>query len=238
MDDTDYTVDRPERIAGILKDLDHKLTLVNIRLDDAGPLYNSALIRLDPDARELFLDELTPIEANRHVQAGTGMRVFASLRGVAVRFSTAVSRIQREDAGILYTCPYPETLQYLQRRETFRVHIPISDRPRIELHYEGWAEPGIADLADLSAQGMCVEVPLEWAEPLEIGSPLRFENLLLPDVGERLGGDLRLANRRQSPRDGYVYAGFQVTGMNQWLERQFNIALLHYQREARRRSME
>ncbi|WP_018139152.1 MULTISPECIES: flagellar brake protein [unclassified Thioalkalivibrio] len=238
MEETDYTVDKPERIAGILKDLDHKLTLVNVRLDDDGPLYNSALVRLDSGARELFLDELTPIEANRHAQEGTGMRVFASLRGVAVRFSTAVSRIEREDAGALYVCPYPETLEYLQRRETFRVHIPISERPRVELQYREWEEPGIGDLADLSAQGMCVEVPQDWVETIEIGTPMRFENLLLPEVGERLGGDLRLANRRRSPRDGYVYAGFQVTGMNQWLERQFNIALLHYQREARRRSME
>lgn len=238
MDETDYIVDKPERIAGILKDLDHKLTLVNVRLDDEGPLYNSALVRLDSAARELFLDELTPPEANRHVQEGTTVRVFANLRGVAVRYSTVVARIEHEEAGALYVCPYPETLHYLQRRETFRVHIPISQRPRVELLYGGWAESGIGDLADLSAQGMCIEVPQEWIDSLEIGTPMRFENLLLPDVGERLGGDLRLANRRRSPRDGYVYAGFEITGMNQWLERQINIALLHYQREARRRSME
>ncbi|WP_373025228.1 flagellar brake protein [Thioalkalivibrio sp.] len=238
MDDTDYTVDKPDRIAGILKDLDHKLTLVSVRLDVDGPLYTSALVRLDPGARELFLDELNPPRAHQQVTAGMSLRVFAALRGVAVRFTTTVARIEQEQGGALYACPYPDTLQYLQRRETFRVHIPMAQRPQVELRTPSWKDPVIGELVDLSGQGMCIELPTSTLDTLEIGSTLAFANLLLPDVSERLSGDLRLANRRRSTRDGYEYAGFEVVGMTQWLERQTNIALLHYQREARRRSME
>lgn len=237
-DDTDYTVDKPDRIAGILKDLDHKLTLVSVRLDADGPLYTSALVRLDPESKELYLDELNPARAHQHVVTGMSLRVFAALRGVAVRFSTTVTRIEQEQAGALYVCPYPDTLQYLQRRETFRVHIPMAQRPQIELRAPDWKDPVIGELADLSGQGMCIELTSETLDTLEMGTTLAFSNLLLPDVRERLSGDLRLANRRRSPRDGYEYGGFEVVGMTQWLERQTNLALLHYQREARRRSME
>lgn len=238
MDETDYTVDKPDRIAGILKDLDNKLTLVSVRLDEDGPLYTSALVRLDPAAKELFLDELNPPHAHQHVTSGMSLRVFAALRGVAVRFSTTVARIEQEEGGALYACPYPDTLQYLQRRETFRVHIPMSQRPQVELRAAGWKDPVLGDLVDLSGQGMCIELPTPILDTLEIGEALAFANLLLPDVSERLTGDLRLANRRRSTRDGHEYAGFEIVGMNQWLERQTNIALLYYQREARRRSME
>ena len=238
MDDTDYTVDKPDRIAGILKDLDHKLTLVSVRLEADGPLYTSALVRLDSGARELFLDELNPSRAHQQVAAGMSLRVFAALRGVAVRFTTTVARIEQEQGGALYACPYPDTLQYLQRRETFRVHIPMAQRPQIELRAPSWNDPVVAELVDLSGQGMCIELPTTILDTLEIGTTLAFANLLLPDVSERLSGDMRLANRRRSARDGYEYAGFEIVGMTQWLERQTNIALLHYQRAARRRSME
>ncbi|WP_019583608.1 flagellar brake protein [Thioalkalivibrio sp. ALE16] len=238
MDETDYTVDKPDRIAGILKDLDHKLTLVSVRLDADGPLYTSALVRLDPAAKELFLDELNPPRAHQHVTSGMPLRVFAALRGVAVRFSTTVARIEHEEGGALYACPYPETLEHLQRRETFRVHIPMAQRPQIELRAPGWKGPVIGELVDLSGQGMCIELATATLDTLETGTTLAFTNLLLPDVSERLSGDLRLANRRRSTRDGYEYAGFEIVGMTQWLERQTNLALLHYQREARRRSME
>ncbi|WP_018873711.1 flagellar brake protein [Thioalkalivibrio sp. ALJ16] len=238
MDETEYTVDNPDRIAGILKDLDHKLTLISVRLDEDGPLFGSALVRLDPTAREVFLDELTPPRAHGLVHTGSGLRVFAALRGVAVRFSTTVTRIEQEQQGALYVCPYPESLYYLQRRETFRVHIPMAQRPKVELNTKGWSEPVIGELTDLSVRGMCIELPTSTLDSLEIGTFLAFSNLLLPEVRERLSGDLRLANRRRSARDGYEYAGFEVAGSDQWLERQTNIALLHYQREARRRSME
>ncbi|WP_018140934.1 flagellar brake protein [Thioalkalivibrio sp. ALJ7] len=238
MDETDYTVDKPDRIAGILKDLDNKLTMVSVRLDADGPLYTSALIRLDPEAKELFLDELNPPRAHQHVKSGMSLRVFAALRGVAVRFTTPVARIEQEEDGALYACPYPDTLQHLQRRETFRVHIPMSQRPQVELRAKDWKDPVIGDLVDLSGQGMCIELPTTILDTLETGEALAFANLLLPEVSERLSGDLRLANRRNSTRDGHEYAGFEIVGMTQWLERQTNIALLHYQREARRRSME
>lgn len=238
MDDTDYTVDKPERIASILRDLDHKLTLVSVRLEQEGPLYNSALVRLDPDQRLLYLDELTPSEGHQKAQPETEIRVFASLRGVAVRFSTRIQQVEQEADGALYACPYPETLQYLQRRDTFRVHIPLSQRPVVELHADHLPAPVQGEMVDLSAQGMCVELTLDVADQLEPGTTLRFENLMLPDVSERLSGDVRLANCRRSARDGHTNVGLQVIGISQWLERQFNVALLFYQREARRRAME
>lgn len=238
MDDTDYTVEKPDRIAGILKDLDHKLTVVSVRVDTDGPLYTSALVRLDPSSKELFLDELTPRKAHQQVNAGTELRIYAALRGVAVRFGTCVTRIEQEQKGALYVCTYPETLHYLQRRETFRVHIPMAQRPQIELHAKAWKDPVIGEVADLSAQGMCIELSTDLLDALEEQANLAFENLLLPDVRERLSGELRLANRRRSTRDGFEFAGFEIVGMTQWMERQTNIALLHYQREARRRSMD
>ncbi|WP_019626466.1 flagellar brake protein [Thioalkalivibrio sp. ALJT] len=238
MDETEYTVDHPARIAAILKDLDHKLTLISVRLTEDGPLFGSALVRLDPTAREIFLDELTPSRAHEHVQTGQALRVFAALRGIAVRFSSTVTRIEQEAQGALYVCPYPESLYYLQRRETFRAHIPMAERPAVELSSQGWSQPVIGELTDLSACGMCIELPTTTLDTLKAGSPTSFSNLLLPEVRERLSGQLQLANRRRSVRDGYESAGFEIVGSDQWLERQINIALLYYQREARRRSME
>ena len=238
MDDTDYTVASPERIAAILRGLDDKFTLVSVRLAAEGPLYTSALIRLDPQAQKVYLDELNQVQAHRQVTEGTELRVFASLRGVAIRFSTAVEEIVQEPAGALYRCPYPDTVQYLQRRETFRIHIPMAERPQVELRPESWSEPVIGELTDLSACGMCVELPASQADELNIRSRLSFCNLLLPDARDRLSGTARLANRRRSTRDDHSLVGLEILEMSPWLERQLNLALLHYQREERRRALE
>ncbi|WP_018936096.1 flagellar brake protein [Thioalkalivibrio sp. ALJ24] len=238
MDDPDYTVDTPLQIAQILRDLDHGLTLVSVRLEEHGPLYTSALIRLDPDARRLYLDQLQPPSLHRRIRPGQSLRVFATLRGVAVRFTTQVLQIVSESPGDLYECPYPAELQYLQRRETFRVHIPLSVRPTLQIQGEMHEEPLEVPVVDLSAEGMCLELPEEALHEVPFGARLDFSNLLLPDVPERVSGALKLANTRPSPRDGHVYAGCSIIEMSARLERALNVALLHYQREERRRKMD
>ncbi len=238
MDENDYTVDAPERIAQILRDLDHGLTLVSIRLEENGPLYTSALIRLDADARRLYLDQLQPPSLHQRIQPGQSVRVFATLRGVAVRFTTQVRQIVSESPGDLYECPYPSELQYLQRRETFRVHIPLSARPTLQIQGEMHEEPLEAQVVDLSAEGMCVELPEEVLREIPFGARLDFTNLLLPDVPERVSGALKLANTRPSTRDGHLYAGCSIIEMSARLERALNVALLYYQREERRRSLD
>jgi c-di-GMP-binding flagellar brake protein YcgR len=238
VDDTDYTVAGSERVAAILRSLDDKFTLVSVRLGAEGPLHTSALIRLDPQAQRLYLDEFNQARVHHQVSEGTELRVFASLRGVAIRFSTAVEEIVQEPAGALYRCPYPDTLQYLQRRETFRIHIPMAQRPQVELRPEAWSEALIGELTDLSACGMCVELPASQADDLNIRSRLGFHNLLLPDARDRLYGTARLSNRRRSTRDDHSLVGLEILDMSPWLERQLTLALLHYQREERRRALE
>ncbi|OOC11508.1 MULTISPECIES: flagellar brake protein [Thioalkalivibrio] len=237
MDDNDYTVDTPERIGQILRDLDHGLTLVSIRLEESGPLHTSALIRLDADARRLYLDQLQPPSLHQRIRPGQPLRVFATLRGVAVRFTTEVRQIVSESPGDLYECPYPAELQYLQRRETFRVHIPLSNRPTLQIQGEMHEEPIEGSVVDLSAEGMCVELPNEVLQDIPYGSRLEFTNLMLPDVQERVSGAARLANSRPSTRKGHSYAGCAIIEMSARLERAINVALLFYQREERRRAM-
>ncbi|MBN2885195.1 MAG: flagellar brake protein, partial [Chromatiaceae bacterium] len=158
---TDELITDSARIGAILSEMRQCVRVLNVRLDPEGPLYSSSVIRLDPEQRTLFLDELNPQVGHWSLDPGQAIGVHASLRGVAVRFTTGIAEILSEDGIALYACPYPETLRYLQRRETFRIHLPLGERRGIRLQHPGSGAALIGRIIDLSAQGFCVELAPE-----------------------------------------------------------------------------
>lgn len=234
LSDPDDLIRSPERIASILTDLDRHLLLISVRLERDGPLYNSSLVRLDPGRRLLFLDELNPTAAHRTVALGSRLRVFVSLRGIAVRFTVVVEQILLEEGIALYACGYPEELLYLQRREVFRVRLPLYETRTVRLASPVLASPLSGRLIDLSAVGFCLELPAKEIAALETGAVLTFHGMELPEQTVPVSGEAILTNIRPSPAPKFCHAGFSIGRLDPATERALMRAALYYQREARK----
>ncbi|GAB0149133.1 MULTISPECIES: flagellar brake protein [Marichromatium] len=227
-------ITNPGRISTILSDMNHRLLVVNVRLDPDGPLFASSLIRLDGEQRTLFLDELHPEEGHQQVGQAHEIRVYGNLRGIAIRFSTRVADILEEDGIALYACPYPEALNYLQRREIFRAALPFGEIRHVRLHHVNSSDTLNGRLLDLSAKGFCLEVDWSDIARVEPGTLLHYSGMQLPVLNAPLTGEAVLINSRPVAEPGRFAAGFRIVNLDQGTERALMRATLHYQREARK----
>jgi flagellar brake protein len=233
----DEYVSKPDRIAAILDEINRRLLLVSVRLNSDGPLFDSLLVRLDKTAAKLYLDELNPIEELTPLSPKREVDVFVTLRGIAIRFSVTIDGILIEDGRPLYAADYPSKILYLQRRDIFRVHLPLYDRRRIRIRRRTTDTEIDARIIDLSAKGFCLELKAGDVNPADVGSAFAFTEMDLPELRTLLSGDAVLINVRESPRVGWISAGFAILDLDPQTERSLMRATLYYQREARKKGV-
>jgi hypothetical protein len=65
------TVTEPRRLMALLKGLKANRTLLSARIGDQAVWHNTALLKLDPDTGDLFLDELSPREGHDQLRVGS-----------------------------------------------------------------------------------------------------------------------------------------------------------------------
>lgn len=232
--DDDRAIAQPERIAAILDEINRRPLLIGVRREPDGPLYNSLLVRLDPTQKRLYLDEFSPLEDHRQMHAGQGVRIHASLRGIAIRFSTTVEEILLEDGHHLYAGSYPTQIVYLQRRHIFRVRLPLYDRRHVIVQDRATETEFAARILDLSVRGFCLEVGVSDLDETRLGARFRYAGMELPGQRSPLSGEAVLVNLRPSPRSGTLSAGFEIANLDPLTERSLMRAALYYQREAKK----
>ncbi len=233
-DANSHVVTNPERITAVLHELRQQLVLVGVRIGTDGPLYNSLLVRLDPEQQLLYLDEINLFDAREQIVLGTEIHVYASLRGIAIHFQMTVERLISEENKQLYIGAYPKQIDYLQRRDVFRVSLPSHERRSVVLQHEYSTEDFTARLIDISVKGFCVGLLEGTLERSLLKTRFRYSGMELPGLRTPLSGHARFVNLRPSAHLGIVSAGFYILDLDPQTERLLMRAALYYQREARK----
>lgn len=210
----DESVTTPKRIAAILDEINRQLILISARLESSeSRLYQTALIRLDHEQAVLYLDELHPAEAANPIHPGHCLSLCTSLHGCGVRFKVTVEDIVAEKDGALYACCYPSEIRYLQRRDVFRVRVPIYNRRQARLRHRESKTDIESLIIDLSVKGFCLELSAADIEPHPLGSRFEYRDIILPDSQIPLSGEVVLVNLRPTSRPGRVAAGFAIVNL-------------------------
>lgn len=221
----------PSRIDAALGEIQRHAVLVSVRVDDLGPMYDSRIQRIDPPHRVFFLDQLQPPEDETRLRLGQDLYVFATMRGIAVRFAATVGEIQDASGAPRYLCGYPERLLYLQRRDLFRVPLPRTDRRALRIRLSTSEREIEARVMDLSIKGLCLEVAASEIAHHQVGLVYQYRDLDLPDTRGSLSGEATLVNLRPSTTPGRLAAGFAISDPDPIIERALMRAALYYQRE-------
>ena len=186
----------PARIAGLLERLAKRRTLLTVEIPGYMGHFTSSIVSVD--GPHVLLDELLPSEGHLLLLAERKLQVTGKLDGIDVRFNTTLERVDDQDGMITYHASLPGRLEYRQRRENYRAHIPMARRLRVVIDgRDGIVIEG--ELHDLSLGGAGIIFP-DAMPAVERG--LLYEGALeLPD-GEWLycAFDLRYTKRGQ-PRD-------------------------------------
>lgn len=229
----DQILTDPSSIARIMDELDQQSAILTVRSDPEGPLLDSSLVRVDAPHQRIYLDEFRP-EGKPPVRAGHDLTLFVTQRGVVMRFAVTLERFLIEQGRIICETHFPTAIHLFQRREIFRVHLPIYDRREVRIHHLDAETDLVGRLVDLSIKGFCLEVPETEIRPDQIGTIYRYAGMQLPETRSALTGDASMVNLRPSPHSGFVYVGFNILDMDPLTERALMRAALFYQRDARK----
>jgi c-di-GMP-binding flagellar brake protein YcgR len=149
--DTNQRITHPGQIAAILRRFLEELTLLSVRFPGEVEIFNSAVLRVDPEENCLYLDELNPRPGHDRVEPGIELQVEGRLQGVETHFIVSVTDIRVENGIYLYRTVLPTYIIHRQRREDHRVPVRLTLQGGISLTSQ--ENPIRARLSDLSAGG-------------------------------------------------------------------------------------
>lgn len=122
-----YTVHSRTEILFLLRAIQRRKLLVNLDLPDSRQIVVTSVIAVNPSRNSLILDVARGDALNNELLSGKGAEFITQLDGVSISFATGpVSLCDYEKLPALRIA-LPASLIRLQRREHFRVPLPIAN---------------------------------------------------------------------------------------------------------------
>lgn len=117
----------------LLKALADNRCLLSITISNLKITLTSVILDVDHDF--IILDELIPHTANLTFHPDTAFSVLTKFKGIPIRFSSMVVSIGQSSDGVTYyTCGLPDTLNYHQKRQSYRLPSHGANWPSIMIN--------------------------------------------------------------------------------------------------------
>jgi c-di-GMP-binding flagellar brake protein YcgR len=119
----------PVRVARLLEQLAKRNTLLTAEIPGHQEHYTSCIVEVGGPF--VLLDELLPSSGHKLLLAERTLQVTGKLSGIDIRFVTTLDRVDDRDNVVTYHMNLPAQLEYRQRRQGYRVHIPMAQTLRV-----------------------------------------------------------------------------------------------------------
>lgn len=166
--------------------------LVQVFLVDGQESIISSLLDIDDVNGQLILDGISNHPFNRKAVPGASIRIETSLENIRIMFDTRVSELALYQGRPAIRARLPNTLVRLQRREHFRISLPIVKPVPcvIPASAAGNPDPINTVVLDISLGGVAISENAGILDP-RAGVTLAQCEIALPEVG-LLTVDLRV----------------------------------------------
>lgn len=152
----DYqTISDRRRILHILEELLRNKTFLTALPKNNAQAFTTALLDLDEDTNSLLLDEFLPEPGRGVLAPKQELWILGQMHGIKTAFQSQLIRLGKEDNIPYYVIQLPEKIRQQQRRNNYRVPVPLSTRNPVWLRKDA----GLAfkaQLRDLSLGGVSV----------------------------------------------------------------------------------
>ena len=178
-----YTLHSKAEILFQLRALQKRKVLVNLDLRGSRQIVVTSVLAVNEADNSVILDSARGDALNHELLAGKGTEFVAQLDGVSISFGVgAVSLCEYEKLPAL-RIPVPASLVRLQRREHFRVPLPIANPVRclVPPPSDDSREPITTHLVDIGCGGVAL-TDINAGLGTETGRLLPGCRLLLPDT--------------------------------------------------------
>lgn len=183
MNDSDdpFLVTSTLGITSLLRALMMQKILVHMRLDRHDQAIITTVLDVNPEQEHIIVDAAEDATFNERLTRTGTIHFDAQVDKVRVQFSTSQARSQLFEDRNALCLPYPDALRRLQRRNHFRIDIPVSMPLFCDVSVKGGPALRLP-VKDISAGGVALLDPGE-AVTDENGDVLRRCSLELTDVG-------------------------------------------------------
>lgn len=191
------TVHSRTEILHLLRSIQQRRLLVNLDMPSTRQIIVTSVIAVNESNNTLILDSARGDALNQDLMAGKTAEFITHLDGVSITFSTGLVTLVEYDKLPALRIALPKSLVRLQRREHFRVALPIANPVKcvVPSTTEGDREPITAHIVDIGGGGVAIA---ERGGRLgtETGRILSNCRLLLPDA-EPVLTSLKVCNSAQ-----------------------------------------
>lgn len=234
------TFREPIEIAGHLRTLaTHKerVSLVFEGLPTTRHGY-TVLLAVDRERKLMALDEVVPIEGERHLGAGHAFSAEGYHEGVRMAWTSQNYLVKR---GSLEGVPcfwidLPDELEYHQRRDAYRAPLKRTQSPNVNLAGSRLSPSLVGKLLDISATGCKLQFPGNLSDYLQSGTIYERLSIALPDATLVVAVELRHLYYDRS-RDASM-VGMRFYEISGYEQRQVERYVFQLQRESRRLDFE
>ena len=210
----------------------------SLLLDRPGSEPLPVLLMEVREGESLVLDISAIREVASELKRGLGFRLLGQARSKLVRTPRLVlSHTHDVEGRLLCEVPYPEALEVLQRRDSFRAELTLSMDADVRLHHEKAPQPLQGKLRNLSLEGAQVALPMGSGSMLAAAASVIELTLVFPNDSQ-LALKAVLRHDRSDIERQVILAGFEFVSRSAEQERQLWFFVREIEREAARRASE
>ena len=178
--------DTEASITRLLKQLQQHLVIMTAKFpsDKLAPnkeTYNTAIIKVDYKNKLLYLDELVPDEGNKKIESLKQVTIQTRLDGAILTAKCTLKEVGEEKGIRHYIMYFPERIRSTQRRESYRINIPLSKRIQVNIQTES-GEFIAGFLNDISFSGISIRLEANQAPNLNINEVIPFLTIHLKET--------------------------------------------------------
>jgi c-di-GMP-binding flagellar brake protein YcgR len=182
-DEARCRITSPAEIVAILRSLQEDRALISLYVGE-NDFVLSSVLAVRAGVNDFIVDCGADDNANTHVLRSRKLRVLGWQEQIRVEFDSGPAHAVLFEGRPAFVLPLPASLVRLQRREYYRIKIPLSES--LHCHVEFGAPPNVTRatmrILDLSCGGVAlVDVPAILA--LEAGRTYANCRIDLPDTG-------------------------------------------------------
>ncbi len=237
-DHSKYLVHSRHGIVGILASLCKNASMITAYLDGGNDFILTAILAVRSDQDEVIADFGADADTNQRALQNGRLNFTAELYRIQIRFMVDILRKTSFEGHDAFSFSVPKTLLRLQRRESYRVSIPMARRLKCILGAEH--TPSEVSIVDISCGGVAV-IDANYPSDIEPGMYFRGCRILLPgssevvtDMHVRTVTELTLKNGVKQLRAGCEFIG--MSGRDE-AKIQFYVTKLEREDMARSSSM-
>lgn len=179
-----YLVESRPEIAALLRAMQRKGTLVTAFFHGGSDFILTSVAHVEPALGHVVIDQGADAAANARAASSSHVIFVAHHDKIKVQFSAAVLRPIRFAGRDAFLLPFPESLLRLQRREYYRLLVPVTRPVKCVIPATGKAGEETVELTilDISCGGVAV-IERGAGPGLEVGTLLQGCCIALPGVG-------------------------------------------------------